>query len=69
VGDGVWDLRACRKLGIRFIGVGNKREKLLEAEATHVLEDLTSKEFWRAHAEVGAIHRGSTPFGFVGAGR
>ncbi len=54
VGDGVWDLRACRKLGIPFIGVGNKREKLLEAEATHVLLNLNSSEFWRAHAEVGA---------------
>jgi phosphoglycolate phosphatase-like HAD superfamily hydrolase len=55
VGDGVWDLRACRKLGIPFIGVGNKREKLLEAAAAHVLENLTSNEFWRAHTAIGAM--------------
>jgi phosphoglycolate phosphatase-like HAD superfamily hydrolase len=58
VGDGLWDLRACRKLGIRFIGVGNKREKLLEAAAPHVLDDLTANEFWRAHAAIGMSQLG-----------
>ncbi len=39
VGDGVWDLKAARKLGIPFIGVGRKTDVLREAGATHVLDD------------------------------
>src|SRR5215510_8418228 len=42
VGDGVWDARACRALGIRFIGVGRggQAEKLLAAGAVHVFPDF-----------------------------
>ncbi|HEY3915749.1 MAG TPA: HAD hydrolase-like protein [Verrucomicrobiae bacterium] len=47
VGDGPWDLRACRKLGIRFIGVGHRREKLRIAGAAHHVDDLSPLEFWR----------------------
>jgi phosphoglycolate phosphatase-like HAD superfamily hydrolase len=50
VGDGLWDLRACGKLGIRFIGTGHREKKLREAGATHVLRDLSPPEFWRAKA-------------------
>lgn len=47
VGDGLWDFRACGKLGIRFVGVGYRREKLRNAGARHVLNDLNPLEFWR----------------------
>lgn len=47
VGDALWDLRACGKLGIRFVGVGHRAEKLRHAGATHVLDDLSPSEFWR----------------------
>src|SRR5262245_39575706 len=42
VGDGVWDARACRALGIPFIGVGRggQAEKLLAAGAVHVFPDF-----------------------------
>ncbi|MDX2109442.1 MAG: HAD hydrolase-like protein [Verrucomicrobiota bacterium] len=40
VGDGLWDLRACQALGITFIGIGHRREKLLAAGAQWVLNDL-----------------------------
>jgi len=47
MGDGLWDFRACGKLGIRFVGVGHRREKLRDAGARHVLHDLNPLEFWR----------------------
>jgi phosphoglycolate phosphatase-like HAD superfamily hydrolase len=48
VGDGPWDYRACRTLGIRFIGVGARRELLRQEGATHVLEHLEPGGFWAA---------------------
>jgi phosphoglycolate phosphatase-like HAD superfamily hydrolase len=39
VGDGVWDLKAARKLGIPFIGVGKRTDRLREAGANHVLDN------------------------------
>lgn len=47
VGDGLWDFRACGKLGIRFVGVGHRKEKLRNSGAKHVLDDLSPLEFWR----------------------
>ena len=47
IGDGLWDLRACRKLGIPFIGVGHRKEKLEAAGATYTLPDLNPSNFWR----------------------
>jgi phosphoglycolate phosphatase-like HAD superfamily hydrolase len=47
VGDGAWDFRACKKLGIQFIGVGSKTDKLREAGAQHIVSDLTPENFWR----------------------
>ena len=38
VGDGLWDLRATRQLGIPFIGVGRKVETLRRAGAEHTME-------------------------------
>ncbi len=41
VGDGVWDIRAARRLGIDFVGVGrgNRAERLRSAGADTVLPD------------------------------
>lgn len=47
VGDGLWDLRACERLGIPFIGVGHRKDRLRKAGALHVLDDLRPAEFWR----------------------
>jgi phosphoglycolate phosphatase-like HAD superfamily hydrolase len=47
VGDGLWDMRACRKLGIPFIGVGHRREMLQAQGAFHHLPSLAPAEFWR----------------------
>jgi phosphoglycolate phosphatase-like HAD superfamily hydrolase len=47
VGDGLWDLRATKKLGIPFIGVGLKSEKLIGAGASHIALNLSPNEFWR----------------------
>lgn len=49
VGDGLWDLRACRRLGIRFLGVGHRREKLRAAGALHLLDSLHPADFWPVH--------------------
>ena len=56
VGDGLWDLRACGKLGIPFIGIGHRREKLREAGAAHVLLDLAPVEFWMARARAKSLN-------------
>jgi len=40
VGDGVWDLRACRELGMRFIGTGSRLDLLKKAGAEHTFEVL-----------------------------
>ena len=42
VGDGLWDLRATRQLGIPFIGVGRKVEALRQAGAEHTLDALNA---------------------------
>lgn len=53
VGDGPWDLRASKKLGIPFIGVGNREEKLREAGAKHFLPNLSSFDFWKLRGAIG----------------
>jgi phosphoglycolate phosphatase-like HAD superfamily hydrolase len=47
IGDGLWDLRTCQKLGIPFIGVGHRKEKLESAGATYTLPDLNPTSFWQ----------------------
>jgi phosphoglycolate phosphatase-like HAD superfamily hydrolase len=46
VGDGVWDIRACRKVGIPFLGIaaGMQKEKLLAAGALCVLPDFSDQD-------------------------
>jgi phosphoglycolate phosphatase-like HAD superfamily hydrolase len=45
VGDGVWDLRACRELEIPFIGTGERTDRLAESGAEHLLEPLEATAF------------------------
>jgi phosphoglycolate phosphatase-like HAD superfamily hydrolase len=55
VGDGVWDARACRAIGIPFIGIGSEvRAQRLTAEgAVQVFPDLTDKDsFFRTLDEI-----------------
>jgi phosphoglycolate phosphatase-like HAD superfamily hydrolase len=42
VGDGVWDARACRALGVPFIGIGrtHQADRLRKEGAVHVFADL-----------------------------
>ena len=38
IGDGLWDIRASRSLGIPFIGVGRgEREKMLRAAGAKIV--------------------------------
>lgn len=46
VGDGHWDLRASRKLGIAFIGCGTKLDRLRAEGTQYVLDRLNVNEFW-----------------------
>jgi beta-phosphoglucomutase-like phosphatase (HAD superfamily) len=45
VGDGIWDLRACHELGVRFIGTGSRLDVLREAGAPHLIEVLEAALF------------------------
>jgi len=49
VGDGVWDVRAARQLGINFIGVAQgEKETALRAEgATAIIQDFTNLVHFR----------------------
>ena len=48
VGDGVWDARACRNVGIPFIGIGTgSRATQLSAEgAVRVFPDLSNADLF-----------------------
>lgn len=48
VGDGTWDLRTCRSLGIPFIATGSRTDKLREMGAEHIVEPLEIGPFMRA---------------------
>ena len=53
VGDGVWDIRACGKAGIPFLGIasGVQKEKLIAAGATCVLPDFFDQDQFFASIE------------------
>jgi phosphoglycolate phosphatase-like HAD superfamily hydrolase len=60
VGDGVWDLRASRSLGYRFIGVGfyDTGRALRDEGAACVFSDFTDRAaFLAVLAEVWADRR------------
>jgi phosphoglycolate phosphatase-like HAD superfamily hydrolase len=46
VGDGMWDLKASKKLGYHFIGIGfnNNRVQMLKEGALHVFSDFRDQE-------------------------
>ncbi|HTF99198.1 MAG TPA: HAD family hydrolase [Nitrospirota bacterium] len=49
VGDGPWDARATRELGMRFIGVGHRHEVLRKEGARAVFRSFTDQaEFFKA---------------------
>lgn len=45
VGDGVWDVLACRKLGLPFIGTGMKLDHLQKAGAQYFMEVFEAEHF------------------------
>jgi len=53
VGDGPWDMRACRELEIPFIGTGERTHRLTENGARHVLEPLEPTAFVALLQELG----------------
>lgn len=57
VGDGLWDLRATRKLGIAFIGTGTKLDKLREKGAQHLLGQLSVDTFREMVEEIQKANR------------
>ncbi|PTY04886.1 hypothetical protein DB347_19505 [Opitutaceae bacterium EW11] len=65
VGDGAWDLRACRDLGIPFIGTGSRTEKLVELGAEHICEDLEPEPFVRLARRFADVRRTSKNAGAV----
>jgi len=53
VGDGVWDARACRKVGIPFIGIGTgtRAETLIEEGAAVVVSDFSDSDLFLDHLD------------------
>ena len=45
IGDGIWDLKASKKLGYHFIGIGfyNNEVQLRQEGASHILNDYSDK--------------------------
>jgi phosphoglycolate phosphatase-like HAD superfamily hydrolase len=47
IGDGVWDLKVARQLGIDFVGIGSKRARSpLYAEGVTVYDDMWDAMHW-----------------------
>ncbi len=57
VGDGVWDLKACRELDIPFIGTGARTEALTNAGARWTLPILDTIPFLDILEEIQEIDR------------
>ncbi|MFZ5479354.1 MAG: HAD family hydrolase [Myxococcota bacterium] len=58
VGDGVWDVRAARALGIGFVGVAQSdahEERLRAHGASHVVRDYTDLAAFRSAVEACAV--------------
>ena len=42
VGDGIWDLKTARNLGLKFLGMGEKNQEVFANEgAQHFVDDWT----------------------------
>ncbi len=48
VGDGVWDFKACRDLGVRFVGTGTRPHLLKAAGALQIIEAFEEQFFLSA---------------------
>ena len=48
VGDGVWDARACRGVGVRFIGIatGSRATRLFAEGAVRVFPDFSDADIF-----------------------
>ncbi len=46
VGDGLWDIKAARELGMRFVGVGTGHELLRQHGASRVLASFADKSLF-----------------------
>jgi phosphoglycolate phosphatase-like HAD superfamily hydrolase len=58
VGDGIWDLKASRDLGVGFIGTGSRLNRLQEGGAEHMIEILEAPLFLStARAAIGPSSR------------
>ncbi len=59
VGDGVWDARACKRLGIGFVGVaeGERAERLRAEGAAEILPDFTNLKRVRSALESARVPR------------
>jgi phosphoglycolate phosphatase-like HAD superfamily hydrolase len=53
IGDGVWDVRSARQLGIGFVGVaqGDKETALRAAGATAIIQDFTNYDRFKEELE------------------
>jgi len=61
VGDGVWDMRACRELEIPFIGTGERTHRLSDNGAKHLLEPLEPAAFLLLLQALGLPHNPERP--------
>ncbi len=52
VGDGTWDLRACKALGIPFIGTGKRVDTLVNEGARWALPQLQQEPFFEILSEI-----------------
>jgi len=68
VGDAEWDVTTARRLSLPFIGIGRgeKRERLLQSGAAHVLTDYLDFDAFAAALESATVPR---PARGPGAGR
>ena len=48
IGDGIWDARACRNLGIPFVGIGSGEQatRLASEGAAHVFQDYSDADLF-----------------------
>jgi phosphoglycolate phosphatase-like HAD superfamily hydrolase len=57
LGDGLWDVKASRKLGVAFLGMGTRAAELLKAGASHALRDYSDLKFFLRALEACAVPR------------
>jgi phosphoglycolate phosphatase-like HAD superfamily hydrolase len=48
IGDGLWDLAACTRLGVQFIGIGESTDMLVAHGARDVSPDYSNRSSFLA---------------------